>query len=166
MKDLHFKKFCYAKMAEIRSNPFYAEILQNLYMGDKGEVISYLQFCYQSFILLPFGSELGNVFEKIANEDFLHMKLLSERIISFGGNPVFSNSQGILLGGRSINYCKDKRSMILTGIEFKENSLINYKTAFGKVEDINLKNVFKSIIIDEEVHLTKLKECLNKINIK
>lgn len=164
MGNLPFKKFFYTKMTEIKSNPFYAEMLQNLYMGESGEVVSYLQLCYQSFMLLPFGSELGNLFEKIAGEDLLHMKLLSQYIISFGGNPVFSNSQGIWLGGRSVNYCKDKKSMILADIEIKERSLINYKTAYAKTEDKNLKNLFKSIILDEEGHLASLKNHLKKLS--
>lgn len=164
MEILHLKKPCYSKMSELKSNPFYTEILQNLYMGDKGEVVSYLQLCYQSFLLLPFGSEYGNIFGEIASEDFLHMKLLSQRIIKFGGNPVFSNTQGIWLGGRSINYSKDIKSMLFSNIELKESSLINYKTAYAKIENESLKKLLKSIILDEETHIAKFKSCLYEIS--
>jgi len=164
MEGLHLKKFCYGKLMEIKTNPFYAEILQNLYAGDNCEVISYLQLCYQSSLLLPFESEIGKTFEQVANEDSLHMKLLSHYIVLYGGNPIFSNSQGIWLGGRSVNYSKNIKSMLLSNIDLKENSLINYKTANAKIEDKNLKKLLNSIILDEETHLAKFKKCLNEID--
>jgi len=158
------KKFCYNKIIDIKTNPFYSEILQNLYMGNAGEVYSYLQLCYQSFLLLPFRNEVGNLFEKIANDDFLHMKLLSHHIVILGGNPIFSSSKGIWLRGRNINYGKDIKSMLIADIEVKENSLINYKVALAKIDDGNLKKLLNSIILDEENHLEKLKDCLKKLN--
>lgn len=164
MEKLQLKKFCYGKLLEIKTNPFYAEILQNLYMGNNGEIISYLQLCYASFILIPFESEYGKIFEQIANDDFLHMKLLARHIVLFGGNPVFSNSKGIWLGGRSIKYHKDIKSILLNNIELKENSLINYKTAYSKIEDKRLKKLITSIIFDEEIHLQKFKDCLVELS--
>ncbi|MDD2445491.1 MAG: ferritin-like domain-containing protein [Clostridia bacterium] len=164
MDEWKLKKFCYSKIIDIKTNPFYSEILQNLYMEDAGEVYSYLQFCYQSFLLLPFENEVGNLFEKIASDDFLHMKLLSHHIVILGGNPIFSNSKGIWLRGRNINYSKNIKSMLIANIEIKENSLINYKIALTKIEDRNLKKLLNSIILDEDSHLKKLKDCLKKLS--
>ncbi|MDD2227416.1 MAG: ferritin-like domain-containing protein [Clostridia bacterium] len=163
MDELGLKKFHYNKVYEVKTNPFYSEILQNLYMGNSGEVYSYLQLCYQSFLLSPFGESLGVLFEKIASEDFWHMKILAQQIITFGGNPIFAN-QGIWLGARTINYSKNAKSMLIADIELKEKSIIDYKTALLKIEDKNLKILLKSIIAEEEYHLSLFKKSLDKLH--
>jgi len=164
MDELGVEKFNYNRFFEVKTNPFYSEILQNLYMSNNGEVYSYLQLCYQSFLLAPFGESLGALFEKIANEDFLHIKILAQQIVAFGGNPVFANTQGIWLGARAINYSKNAKSMLIADIELKEKLIIDYKTAFLKIEDKNLKTLLKSIITEEEYHLSLFKKNLDNLH--
>lgn len=145
------------KATDFKTNKYYAEILQNLYMGQYGEVVSFLQFFYENSILTPFNNYFGNIFNKIAIEDLSHMQELAKAIILLGGDPIYANS-GKFLGGRSIAYNKDIKSMLLNNVELKENSIIAYKTTMLKIEDKNILRILETILKEEENHLQLLKQ--------
>ena len=164
MEALGSNNFCYNKMMWLQPNSFYAELLQDLYAGDSGEIIAFLQFSYQSFLLIPFGEQFGKIFERLANEEFLHTKKLAEAIVMLGGNPIFANSKGKFIGGRTMSQIKDIKGMLIDDIELKEKSLINYKTTILKIENQYLKNLINSIIKEEEYQLASLNAYLESLD--
>ena len=166
MEELGSNNFCYNKMMWLQPNPFFAELLQDLFAGDSGEIVAFLQFSYQSYVLLPFGENFGKIFERFANDEFLHAKKLAETIVMLGGNPIFANSQGKFIGGRTISQTKDIKGMLMDDIELKEKSLINYKTTILKIENQYLKNLLNSIIREEEYQLATLKAYFDSLKEK
>ncbi|MDD4816267.1 MAG: ferritin-like domain-containing protein [Clostridia bacterium] len=163
MEVLGSKNFCYNKMMWLQPNSFYAGLLQDLYAGDSGEIVSFLQYSYQSFVLMPFGEDFGKIFERLANEEFLIAKKLAEAIVMLGGNPIFANLQGKYLGGRAVSQTKDIKGMLVDDIELKEKSLINFKTILLKIDNQYLKNLINSIIKEKEFQLATLKAYLESL---
>lgn len=147
----------YPKLSRIKHNDYYSGLVQNLYCGKEGKVTSFLQFTYQANMLLPFGSSFARLFSSIASDELYHIKLLSESIISLGGDPTYSSSQGIWFGGRWIDYVKDIKQMLSLNIEYKEKSIIDYKTTISKIDDPKIKQLLTLILKDETEILAKLK---------
>lgn len=147
----------YPKLTRIKHNDYYSGLVQNLYCGKEGKVTSFLQFTYQSNLLLPFGSSFARLFSAIADDELYHIKLLSEAIISLGGDPTYTSSQGVWLGGRWIDYVKDIRQMLSLNIEYKEKSVIDFKTTISKIDDPKIKQLLTHILKDEVEILSKLK---------
>ena len=153
----------YPKLARIKHNDYYLGMVQELYSGKEGEVANFLQYTYQSNILLPFGNDFARLFGMIASEELLHCQLLSETIISLGGDPIYCDNQGRWLGGRWLDYVKDIKQMLVLNIENKEKNIIDYKTATSKIDDMAVKQMLMAITKDEESMLERLKNALKGI---
>ena len=150
-------------MSRIKNNCYYLGIVQNLYCGKEGKLASFLQFSYQSNILSPFGDAYSKIFSRFAQDELFHSILLSEIIISLGGDPIFSDNQGRWFSGRWVDYVKDIKQMLMLDIELKEKQIIEYKTAISKIDDTSVKQMLNAILHDEEsccFELKKLKRSL------
>jgi Mn-containing catalase len=147
----------YPKLTRIKHNDYYSGLVQNLFCGKEGKVASFLQFTYQANILTPFGSTFARLFSSIANDELYHIKLLSETIISLGGDPVYASAQGLWLGGRWIDYVKDIKQMLFLNIENKEKSIIDYKTTISKIDDSAIKQMLTLILKQENDICKQLK---------
>lgn len=111
--------------------------------------------------MLPFGNDYARVFGQMAEDDLFHSELLSETIISLGGNPVYCSCQGKWLGGRQIDYVKSIKQMLELDIELKEKLIIDYKSATSKIDDMKIKKLLGMIVAEEEVACQKLKALLS-----
>lgn len=151
------KRLLYPKLSHIKHNSYYLGIIQNLYCSSESEIICFLQFEYQKNLLLPFGNDYARVFGQIAEEDLFHSELLSEIIISLGGNPVYCSCQGKWLGGRQIDYVKNIKQMLALDIELKEKMIIDYKNATSKIDDLKIKKLLGCIVSEEASSCQKLK---------
>lgn len=160
----NFIRTTYPKLNRIKHNDYYLGIVQNLFCSKESESTCYFQFSYQSNILLPFGNEYARLFATIANEDAFHMQLLSETILSLGGDPIFCDNQGRWFGGRWMDYVKDVKQMLYLDIELKEKIMIDYKTAISKIDDMAVKQMLTYILKDEERACLKLKEAFKHIS--
>lgn len=154
----NFIRTTYPKLSRIKHNDYYCGIVQDLYCGKEGELTSFLQFTYQNNILLPFGNDFYRFFASLADEDLFHCQLLSETIISLGGDPFYCDNQGRWFGGRWIDYVKNIKQMLELDIEMKEKLIIDYKTAISKIDDLSIKQMLDAILKDEQNICFKLKE--------
>ena len=151
------ENFEYPKIKVLRKNAYYAGILQNLLFGSEGIFIFLMQINYQMAILNDFNKNYVDVLNFINNLQIKFYKALSQAIIMCGGDPIFANSQGKWITGRQVDYIKDFKQIVNYNIEIKEKSLIDLKFAFSKIDNIEIKNLLKLLIKDEEVVLGKLK---------
>ena len=152
-------KYCYDKSLWLKPNNYLAQQLQPLYYEN---MVSFLQFSYQSFLLLPFGEVLGKIFDQIASEDLFHAKNIAESIVMLGGNPVLQNQDGFYFNSKQINQNQNPKKMLENSITQKEESIINLKTTLIKIDNKYIKNLLNSIISDEEIQLETLKTALEK----
>lgn len=156
MTDICNNNFTYNKMFWLAPNSFFAEQLQNLFASDCGEIISFLQFSYQSFMLLPYGEKYGKIFERLANEDLLHAKQIAETIVMLSGKPEYKIPSGKFLGGRAVNTDSNISAMILADLELKESYIIKLKNVLTKIDNKFIKNLLNSILNEEQYHLNLL----------
>lgn len=134
------------KCQNLKYNSYYLGLVQNLYAGAEGEVVSVLQQLYQSFLSSGYEEELSEVLERHSSQDTLHLKMLSEIILGLSGDPIFANSQNKFIGGRNIDYVKNSISILKTNIELKEKNIIDYKTTIAKIDDKNITDILEMIL--------------------
>ncbi len=163
--ELEKRKIAYPKLSRIKHNCYYLGIIQNLYCGKEGEIAAFLQFNYQSNLLSPFGNDYSKIFARFAQDEVFHSILLSEILISLGGDPVYADNQGRWFSGRWVDYVKDIKQMLMLDIELKEKQIIEYKSAISKIDDISIKQMLSAILKDEEaccLELKRIKESLTQ----
>ena len=143
------------KATNTGSNTYHASVLQNLYMGNRGEVISFLQYSYQVSQLKTFNNTIVKIFERICQEENEHMQLLASQITLLAADPIYAQNNKFL-GGRAISYAKNIKTMLVSNIEMKETSIIEYKKAILKIDNQNIKTLLQKILADEQTHLALL----------
>ncbi len=154
----------YPQVKNYCKNSYYSGILQNLFAGSEGEIITFLQLQYHANIIKNFHPKIADLLNEISLTDLKHQQLLSNAIQMTYGNPIYANSQAKWIGGRQIDYLKDTKQIILTNIELKEKAIIDYKMAISKIENIQIKLLLNSILNDEENHRLILKKLLKSLN--
>lgn len=145
-------------------NSYYSGILQNLYAGSEGEVVLFLQLRYHYNILKLFNPKVAEVLNEISLTDLKHQELLANAIEMTYGNPIYATTQGKWISGSQIDYIKDTKQILLTNLEAKEKTIIDYKVAISKIENTQIKLLLSSILSDEENHRLILKKLINSIN--
>ena len=144
-------------------NSYYSGILQNLFAGPEGEVITFLQLQYHANTLKNFNEKISKILYEISLTDLKHQQLLANAIEMTYGNPIYANSQGKWIGGRQIDYVKNTKQIIHANLEAKEKSIIDYKIAISKIENTQIKLLLTAILSDEENHRLILKKILKTL---
>lgn len=155
----------YPKIKNLCKNSYYSGILQNLYSGSEGEVITFLQFRYHSYILERFNEPVSQILKKIALDDLKHQELLADAIVMTSGDPVYYNSESKWISGRQIDYIKDTKQILLQNLKLKEKVIIDYKIAISKIDNQQIKALLSSILEEEQSHRTELKTLMSKLNL-
>ena len=150
--------------SKITQNNYYYNLLKDMYSGEFSETASLLQFLYFSYTLSDFENEFVPLLYSIAQDDLEHHTMLGECLIKLGGDAKYINSNSIAFGTTKLEYTKNIKNMLEYGIEFKERSLINYKTILNKVAEKEIKNILELIICDEQKHKDILMGLLQKYN--
>ena len=95
--------------------------------------------------------------------DLRHQQLLAHAIEMTYGNPIYATSQGKFIGGRQIDYIKDTKLILHANLEAKEKSIIDYKLAISKIENVQIKLLLSAILADEENHRLILKKLIRSL---
>ena len=88
----------------IKPNGYYEGIVKNLYAGNEGEILTFLQEMYQANIVFPFEKEQFEFLKKLYEDDIEHTRRLSEILVLMGADPKLLNVQNIWVSGKSIYY--------------------------------------------------------------
>lgn len=144
-------------------NSYYSGLLQNLFAGSEGEVVLFLQLQYHANILRSYNEKISSVLNEMSLTDLRHQQLLAHAIEMTYGNPIYATSQGKFIGGRQIDYIKDTKLILHANLEAKEKSIIDYKLAISKIENVQIKLLLSAILADEENHRLILKKLIRSL---
>ncbi len=136
----------------IKPNGYYEGIVKNLYAGNEGEILTFLQEMYQANIVFPFEKEQFEFLKKLYEDDIEHTRRLSEILVLMGADPKLLNVQNIWVSGKSIDYVKSYKQILYTNLELKEKIIIDYKTAINKISDSNINLILSLNLEDEILH--------------
>ncbi|MBQ7885078.1 MAG: hypothetical protein IJ318_03180 [Clostridia bacterium] len=147
----------------IKPNGYYEGIVKNLYSGNEGEVLTFLQEMYQANMVFPFEKEQHEFLLKLYSDDIEHTKRLAEILVLMGSDPKYLNVQNVWLSGKSVDYVKSYKQMLYCNLELKEKIIIDYKTAINKISDNNINMILTLNLEDEILHKQMILRQIEKL---
>lgn len=147
----------------IKQNGYYEGLVTNLYSGNEGEVLTFMQEMYQANIVFPFEKEQYEFLKKLYEDDIIHAQRLSEILVLMGGDPKYINVHSIWISGKSVDYVKSYKQILYTNLELKEKTIIDYKTAISKINDNNINLILSLNLEDEILHKNMLLRQIEKL---
>lgn len=153
----------YPKIENATPDAYTVSILKNLAFSRIGEINGILQYIYQSVVARNVDDEISSIFEEIGIVEMMHLDLLMNAIIDFGGNPRYEDANRMPYTTNYINYSNKLKDMLNNNILAEQNAIENYKLAISKVKNESLKHLLERLIEDEELHLNIFKRILNNV---
>ena len=148
----------------IKPNGYYQGLITNLYAGNEGEVLTFLQEMYQANLVYPFEKSQYEFLKKMYLDDIEHTKRLAEVLVLMGADPKYINIKNVWLSGKSVDYVKSYKQMLHSNLEIKEKTIIDYKTTINKISDKNINLILSLNLEDEILHKNMLTRQLEKTN--
>jgi len=150
----------------IKPNGYYQGLITNLYAGNEGEVLTFMQELYQANIVYPFEKDQFEFLKKLYEDDIVHSRRLAEILVLMGGDPKYLNAHNIWISGKSVDYVKSFKQILYSNLELKEKTIIDYKTAINKISDNNINLILTLNLEDEILHknmiLRQIEKNINK----
>jgi len=107
------------------------------------------QYMYFHFVLDDLGYDLlAGIFKKTAIEEMLHTERYAERILFLGGDIE-------MIPAHKVEHIKDPKEMLKWAMKSEEDAIDMYNEfaiACAEAKDSGTKQLFESIIADEERH--------------
>lgn len=147
----------YPKIVNTTNDQMTVNILKNLAGSRTSELTAVLQYIYQSVIADKSADEIGAIFEEIGIVEMTHLDLLMHAITDFGGTPKYEDSQGNQFNSNYINYTVKLKEMLNNNILAEQRAIEQYNEAIKRVKNESLKELFRRIIQDEELHIKVFK---------
>lgn len=138
-------------------------ILKNLATSKTGEIGGILQYIYQSVVSNRINADIASIFEEIGIVEMIHLDLLMNAIVDFGGVPKYEDAMGNLFNVSNINYSLKLKDMLQSNIKDEQIAIENYSRAIDRVKNVSLKDLLERIKLDEEKHLQIFKQILNNV---
>ena len=138
-------------------------ILKNLATSKTGEIGGVLQYIYQSVVSNRVNEDIASIFEEIGIIEMMHLDLLMNAIVDFGGVPKYEDVMGNPFNASNINYSLKLKDMLQGNIKDEQMAIENYSRAINRVKNASLKNLLERIKLDEERHLQIFKQILNNV---
>lgn len=147
----------YPKIVNATNDQMTVNILKNLAGSRTSELTAVLQYIYQSVIADKSADKIGAIFEEIGIVEMTHLDLLMHAITDFGGTPKYEDSQGNQFNSNYINYTVKLKEMLNNNILAEQRAIEQYNEAIKRVKNESLKELFRRIIQDEELHIKVFK---------
>ena len=147
----------YPKILNATNDQMTVNILKNLAGSRTSELTAVLQYIYQSVIADKSADEIGAIFEEIGIVEMTHLDLLMHAITDFGGTPKYEDSKGNQFNSNYINYTVKLKEMLNNNILAEQRAIEQYNEAIKRVKNESLKELFRRIIQDEELHIKVFK---------
>ncbi len=147
----------------IKPNGYYLGLVNNLYAGTEGEVLTFLQEMYQANLVYPFEKEQYEFLKKLCDDDVVHTNRLAEIIVLMGGDPKYLNTHNIWISGKNVDYIKSYKQILYTNLELKQKIIIDYKTTINKISDNNINLILSLNLEDEILHKNMILRQIEKI---
>lgn len=130
-----------------------AKKLLSIYTSRNSIINNIFTYLYQSSFL---EEKYSNILKELIEVEIFHAKIISKLINLLGFKPryIYKSINNYKYYNTSyINYNIDKNNIINNNIILKEKLILKYKKLVEDIEDNNVKEILKRIIIDENIHL-------------
>lgn len=142
-------------------------VISPAYATSTGELNAILQYLYHYFNFEKRGyKEYAETLESIAVAEMLHLKLLGETILALGAQPIYCQNPPTaynFYSAKFVSYSCNLINMIEDDIMGEKIAICQYTKMLKRLKNEQIKAIVSRILEDEKLHLTALKEILNKL---
>ena len=128
-----------------------------------GELGGVLQYIYQSVVSNRVNADIASIFEEIGIIEMMHLEMLMNAIVDFGGIPKLEDAMGNPFNVSNMNYSLKLKDMLQANIKDEQMAIEAYSRAIERVKNNSLKDLLERIKQDEEKHLQIFKQILNNV---
>ncbi|MEG1510205.1 MAG: ferritin family protein [Clostridia bacterium] len=149
----------YPEVTPTEQNMHDVKLLMPNYGGKGSETTAIFQYTYQHYILHGVNEHIADTLLGIGLAEMSHHEKLAESIVNLKGDPVIAGGYNWWTGA-NVNYTKQIKNIILTNIIDEQNAIKQYEQTNRFINNMEVKALIDRIIMDEELHIIKLKELL------
>ncbi len=145
------------------------QIISFAYATLGGELNAILQYMYHSFRFGQFNADYASVMEQIAVAEMKHLDILGNAMLKLGVDPIYRQipkTPNVWYNTSCIAYSKTTEKMLMDDIEGELNAIADYKKMLFVLKNEQVEAIIQRIILDEELHVEKLKSLLKRHNDK
>lgn len=157
----------YPNLDCIENDEYSARIIAPAYSSSHSELGAILQYIYHHFYFEEYGDEeIAKVIIGISVAEMKHLEIIGELLLRLGVDPIFTKNppyRSEFFTTAYLCYSKTTKKMLLDDISGELLAIETYKEMLSKLKNEDVSAVISRIIIDEELHVKALKECLKKV---
>lgn len=147
------KNIPYPRLANIRQNIRYANLLYDNFAGEEGELTAVNQYIYEHIELKRYES-FSKILLSIAKEEMHHLELIGDLIKRLGRKPYYINQNQCMWSANNIkHHFNNVYDMLMFNIESEKKAIQGYKEAIKYTQNKSIKDLLERIILDEQTHL-------------
>ena len=138
-------------------NKKYAELLKQNYSSKFSDLTTFLLYKYENYLFSEIDTYFSNNMNKLSNDSLVHFEIFGRLISMLGGIPEHTN-----FSINDIFYETNREKLIEINIRLTKEKIILYTKTLNEIEDIYIKEILTSFIVEERKNL----EILELIQLK
>ena len=140
------------------------QIISFAYATLRGEITATLQYVYHHFYFGEIDDTDAEILMAIAKAEMLHIDILGTAMLKLGVSPRFvqvPNSNNFY-STCAVSQSTTAQKMLMDDIQSELNAIADYQKMLFILKNEQVEAIIQRIILDEQLHVEKLKEMLTK----
>ena len=141
-----------------------AYLISPLYAGNTGELTAILQYAYhETYFEKENALTVAKIIEDISVCEMFHLKLLAKALLKLGAPPVYTTTafnKYAYYTTTAVSRTTSPKQMLLDNISGEMQAINDYAETIDNIDNEVVKELLMRIKLDEELHLTTLKNLL------
>ena len=151
---------CDTLTKDIRSG----NIISFAYATLRGELTAILQYTYHHFFFNLIDETYAETLMAIAQAEMIHLDILGKTMLKLGVNPRYVQCPHTnnFYNTSTVSQATSPQKMLMDDIQGELNAIADYQKMLFVLKNEQVEAIIQRIILDEQLHLEKLKELLSK----
>ena len=140
------------------------QIISFAYATLRGEITATLQYVYHHFYFGEIDENDAEILMAIAKAEMIHIDILGTAMLKLGVSPRYVQvpNTNNFYNTSTVSCSTTPQKMIMDDIKGEMNAIADYQKMLFILKNEQVEAIIQRIILDEELHLEKLKEMLKK----
>ena len=139
-------------------------IISFAYATLKGEITATLQYVYHHFFFDLIDENDSEILMAIAKAEMMHIDILGKAMLRLGVNPRYVQCPNTnnFFNTSTVSQATSVEKMLMDDIQGEMTAISDYQKMLFVLKNEQVAAIVQRIILDEQLHLEKLKEMLQK----
>ena len=140
------------------------QIISFAYATLHGELTAILQYVYHHFYFGEIEENDSEILMAIAKAEMMHLDILGKAMLKLGVTPKYVQMPNTnnFYNTCTVSQSKTPQKMLMDDIQGELNAIADYQKMLFILKNEQVEAIIQRIILDEQLHLEKLKEMLSK----